>query len=156
MVQPIPDDYPRVSPTLSVDGAAEAIDFYVNVLGMTERMRIDMGGKIGHSELALGDSLIMVADEFPEMGFVGPKSLGGTPVHMTVYVEDVDAIFAAALEAGASELRSVEDQFYGDRSGQFEDPWGHAWNVMTHVEDVDPEELARRSEAAMAEMGEGS
>ena len=155
MVQPIPDDYPRVSAALSVDGAAEAIDFYINVLGMTERMRIDMGGKIGHSELVLGESLIMVADEFPEMGFVSPRSLGGTPVHMSVYVEDVDATFAAALAAGASELRPVQDQFYGDRSGQFEDPWGHCWNVTTHIEDVDPEEMARRSEAAMAEMSEG-
>ena len=156
MVQPIPDGYPRISAALSVDGAAEAIDFYINVLGMTERMRIDMGGKIGHSELVLGESLIMVADEFPEMGFVSPRSLGGSPVHMSVYVEDVDAIFVAALAAGAIELRPVEDQFYGDRSGQFEDPWGHCWNVTTHIEDVNPEEMARRSEAAMAEMAEGS
>ena len=152
MVQPIPDDYPRVSAALSVDGASEAIDFYINVFGMTERMRIDMGGKIGHSELALGDSLIMVADEFPEMGFGSPKRLGGTPVNMSVYVDDVDATFAAALAAGATEVRAVVDQFYGDRSGMIEDPWGHRWNIATHIEDVDPEEMARRSAAAMAEM----
>ncbi len=155
MVQPIPDDYPRVSVGLSVDGAADAIAFYTSILGMTERMRIPMGDKIGHSELTLGDSLIMVADEFPEMGFGSPKRLGGTPVNMSVYVEDVDATFAAAVAAGATELRPVVDQFYGDRSGTIEDPWGHHWHIATHIEDLDPDEMARRSDAAMAEMAEG-
>ena len=155
MVQPIPDDYPRISVALSVDGGADAIAFYTEVLGMTERMRIPMGDKIGHSELTLGDSLVMVADEFPEMGFGSPKRLGGTPVNMSVYVEDVDATFAAALAAGATELRPVVDQFYGDRSGTIEDPWGHHWHIATHIEDLDPDEMARRSDAAMAEMSEG-
>ena len=155
MVQPIPDDYPRISVGLSVDGGADAIAFYTEVLGMTERMRIPMGDKIGHSELTLGDSLVMVADEFPEMGFGSPKRLGGTPVNMSVYVEDVDATFAAALAAGATELRPVVDQFYGDRSGTIEDPWGHHWHIATHIEDLDPDEMARRSDAAMAEMSEG-
>ena len=152
MVQPIPADYPRISVVLSVDGAADAIAFYTDVLGMTERMRIPMGDKIGHAELTLGDSLIMLADEFPEMGFDSPKKLGGTPVNMSVYVEDVDATFAAAVAAGATEVRPVVDQFYGDRSGMIEDPWGHRWNIATHVEDIDPDEMARRSAAAMAEM----
>ena len=152
MVQPIPDDYPRISVALSVDGGADAIAFYTEVLGMAERMRIPMGDKIGHSELTLGDSLIMVADEFPEMGFGSPKRLGGTPVNMSVYVEDVDATFGAALAAGATEVRPVVDQFYGDRSGTIEDPWGHHWHIATHVEDIDPDEMARRSDAAMAAM----
>ncbi len=154
MVQPIPADYPRISVGLSVDGAADAIAFYTDVLGMTERMRIPMGDKIGHAELTLGDSLIMLADEFPEMGFDSPKKLGGTPVNMSVYVEDVDATFAAAVAAGATEVRPVVDQFYGDRSGMIEDSWGHRWNIATHVEDIDPDEMARRSAAAMAEMSE--
>ncbi|WP_419838019.1 VOC family protein [Candidatus Poriferisodalis sp.] len=155
MVQPIPDDYPRISVAMSVDGAADAIDFYTSILGMSERMRVDMGGRIGHSELALGDSLLMVADEFPEMDFHSPKHYGGSAMQLSVYVEDVDAVFAAALEAGATEVRPIEDQFYGDRSGMIEDPWGHRWNLSTHIEDVDPDEMARRSEAAMSEMGDG-
>ncbi len=152
MVQPIPDDYPRISVALSVNGAADAIEFYTRVLGMTERMRVPMGDKIGHSELTLGDSLVMVADEFPEMDFHAPQHYGGSPAQMSVYVDDVDAAFAAALAAGATEVRPVTDQFYGDRSGMIEDLWGYRWNLATHIEDVDAEELARRSEAAMAEM----
>lgn len=145
-VQPVPDDYPRVAPYLCVDGAAEAIDFYVSVLGMTERMRVPApDGKIGHSELQIGDSLVMLSDEYPETGVLGPKAIGGTPVNVGVYVEDVDATFAAAIAAGATELRPVENQFYGDRAGQFEDPWGHHWNVATRVENVDAEELKRLS-----------
>ena len=152
-VKPIPDNYPRVSPYLVVDGAAEAIDFYTNVLGATERGRMPgPGGKVGHAELQIGDSVIMLADEYPDMGYAGPKNLGGTPVTIGVYVADVDSTFAAALDAGAKELRPVENQFYGDRAGQFEDPWGHRWSVHTHVEDVPPEEMAKRA-AAMAEGG---
>ncbi|MCY3585063.1 MAG: VOC family protein [Acidimicrobiaceae bacterium] len=154
MVNPIPDDYPRISVSMSIDGAADAIAFYTEILGFTERMRIDMGGKIGHSELALGDSLIMVADEFPEMEFHSPKHYGGSPMQLSLYVEDVDATYAAALAAGATEVRPIVDQFYGDRSGMIEDPWGHRWNLATHIEDIDADEMARRSEAAMAEMGE--
>ena len=153
MVNPIPDDYPRMTAYLCADGAADAIEFYKQVFGFTERHRMTFGGKIGHCELSLGDSMIMVSDEYPEMGVVGPKTLGGTPTSMNVYVEDSDAIFAAALAAGAAELRPVEDQFYGDRSGQFEDPWGHRWGVATHIEDVDAEEIERR--AAQMMSGEG-
>jgi PhnB protein len=102
------------------------------------------GGKIGHAELSLGDSLIMLSDEFPEMGVQSPKTLGGSPVTMSVYVEDVDAVFERAIQAGATPLRAVEDQFYGDRSGQFEDPFGHRWSVATHIEDVAPDEMQRR------------
>jgi PhnB protein len=147
-VKPIPDGYPRVSPSLIIDGAADAIEFYKSVLGATERMRMDgPDGKVGHAELMLGESVIMVADEYPDMGYVGPKKVGGTPVALHVYVEDVDATFTKALAAGAKEERAVEDQFYGDRSGTFEDPWGHRWSVGTHVEDVPPDEMARRAEA---------
>lgn len=149
-VNPIPDGYPRVSPSLAIDGAAEAIDFYTSVLGATERMRVQSpDGKVGHSELQIGDSVIMLADEYPDMGFAGPKTVGGTPVTIGVYVEDVDAVFAAALAAGATELRAVQDQFYGDRSGQFEDPWGHRWNVASQVEDISPEEMDKRAAEAM-------
>jgi len=151
MPAPIPEGYPRVTPYLIVDGANAAIDFYSSVLGASERMRMPMpGGRVGHAELQLGDSMIMLADENPEMEIRGPRAVGGTPVTLHVYVEDADATFRRAVEAGAKELRSVEDQFYGDRSGQFEDPFGHRWNVATHVEDVPPEEMSKRAEAAMA------
>ena len=145
MVNPIPENYPRVSAALAVDGAADAIEFYGAVFGATERMRIPAPeGKIGHAELEIGDSLIMVADEYPEMGFVGPRAIGGTPVTISVYVTDADAAFAEAVSRGAKPLREVVDHFYGDRSGQFEDPWGHRWSVATHIEDVPPDELERR------------
>jgi PhnB protein len=147
-VQPIPEGYQRVCVNLSIDGAADAIEFYKKVFGATERMRMDgPDGKIGHAELAIGDSVIMLADEYPDMDFFGPRKFGGTPVTLSVYVEDVDATHSKALGAGAVELRAPEDQFSGDRSAQFEDPWGHRWNVTTHVEDVSPEEMTRRMEA---------
>ncbi|MGH2703271.1 MAG: VOC family protein [Actinomycetota bacterium] len=147
-VKPIPDGYPQVTPYLCVDGAAAAIDFYSEVFGAKERMRMaSPGGKIGHAELQLGDSLIMLADEHPEMGIRGPGAFGGTPVTISLYVEDVDDVFKRATKAGAKVLRELEDQFYGDRSGQFEDPFGHQWSVATHIEDVSPEEMERRSEA---------
>jgi len=151
MAQPIPDNYPRVTPYLVVDGAAAAIDFYSSVLGARQRGEgmPAPGGKVGHAELEIGDSLVMLADEFPEMDARGPRSVGGSPVTLHVYVEDVDAVFARALEHGAREVRPVEDQFYGDRSGQFEDPFGHRWNVATHVEDVPSDEMARRVEEMM-------
>jgi PhnB protein len=153
-VKPIPDGYPRVSPYLVVDDGAKAIDFYKQVLGATERTRIPApGGKIGHAELQLGDSVIMLADEFPDMSYVGPKKIGGTPVTIGAYVEDVDKTFAAALQAGAKELRPVENQFYGDRSGQFEDPSGHRWSISTHIEDVPPDELAKRAQEMMSDSG---
>lgn len=141
-----PDHYPRVSPYLCVDGATRAIEFYSSVLGAKERMRIPgPDGKVGHAELQIGDSVIMLADEHPDMGFLGPKRIGGSPVTISVYVEAVDDVFARALKAGAKSLRPVADQFYGDRSGQFEDPFGHRWSVSTHVEDVSPEEMAKRA-----------
>lgn len=144
--RPLPENYPRLSPYLCVDGAAAAIGFYTRVLGAKERMRIPApDGKIGHAELQLGDGLIMLSDEYPEMDVRGPKTIGGTPVTVAVYVEDVDAVFARAVAAGAKPLRPVADQFYGDRSGQFEDPFGHRWSVATHIEDVSPEELQRRA-----------
>lgn len=149
-VSPIPEGYPRVTPYLHVDGASAAIDFYTEVLGATERMRMpgDTPEQIGHAEIQFGDSVVMLADEFPSLGALGPKSVGGTPVTLMVYVEDVDATFARAIDAGARALQEPEDQFYGDRSGQFEDPWGHRWNIASHVEDVDPDEMQRR----MAEL----
>ena len=149
-VKPIPDEYPRLSPYLCVENSAEAIDFYVSVLGATERMRMNgPDGKVGHAELQLGDSVVMLADEYPDMGFRSPKAVGGTPVTLSLYVEDVDDVHAKALAAGAKELRPLENHFYGDRSGQFEDPFGHRWSISTHVEDVPPDEMARRA-AAMA------
>lgn len=149
-VTPIPEGYPVVSPYLCVDGAEEAIAFYGAVFGATERMRIGAPeGKIGHAELAIGDSVIMLSDQMPEWGAVGPEMVGGTPVTMGVYVVDVDATFAKAIELGATSLRPVEDQFYGDRSGQFLDPWGHRWSVATHIEDVAPDEMERRAAAMM-------
>ena len=149
-VKPIPDGYPRVIPYLSVQGADEAIKFYVDVLGATERMRMPgPDGRIGHAELDIGDSVVMLADEFTDMpGARSPKTVGGTAVTMMVYVEDVDATFKHAIESGATEVQPLEDKFYGDRSGEFQDPFGHHWHVATHVEDVSEEEMEKR----MAEM----
>ena len=150
MVNPVPEGYRRVTPYLIVDGGAAAIDFYASVFGATERMRMDAPeGRIGHAELEIGDSVIMLADEHPEMNALGPRSTGGTPVSLHMYVEDVDSVFERAIEAGAKPVRPVEDQFYGDRLGSFEDPFGHHWNVATHVEDVSPEEMSKR----MADAG---
>jgi PhnB protein len=152
-VRHIPEGYPQISPYLIVDGADAAIRFYAETLGAKERMRLDgPDGKVGHAELDIGDGLVMLADENPDMGARSPKSVGGTPVTISVYVEDVDAVFEAALAAGATELGAVENRFYGDRSGQFEDPFGHHWSVGTHVEDVPPDEMERRAAEMMAEQ----
>ena len=149
-VKPIPEGYPQVTPYLCVDRAADAIDFYSKVFGAKERMRMPAPeGKIGHAELQIGDSIIMLADEFPDMGALGPRSVGGTPVTISVYVEDVDAVYDRAVAGGAKPVRPVEDQFYGDRSGQFEDPFGHRWSVASHVEDVPPDEMQRRMQQMM-------
>jgi PhnB protein len=149
-VKPIPEGYPQVIPYLSVDGASAAIEFYGNVLGATERVRMPApDGKIGHAELQVGDSVIMLADEFPDFGNRGPKSVGGTPVTLSIYVEDVDSVFDKAIKAGATSLRPVENQFYGDRTGQFEDPFGHRWSVGTHIEDVSPDDMRERAAKAM-------
>ena len=130
--------------------ASAAIEFYGNVLGATERMRMPApDGRIGHAELQIGDSMIMLSDEYPEMGVRGPKTIGGTPVTMSIYVEDVDEVFDRAVKAGAKALSPVQNQFYGDRAGQFEDPFGHRWSVASHIEDVPPEEMAKRAAEAM-------
>ena len=147
-VNPIPENYPQVCPYLMIDGAAAALDFYTSVLGATERMRMPApGDTIGHAEIQIGDSVIMLADMPADQGS-NPKSLGGTPVLICVYVEDVDATFAKAIEAGAKTLQPVEDKFYGDRAGTFEDPFGHQWSIMTHIEDVPPAEMAKRAAEA--------
>jgi len=150
-VKPIPEGYPEITPYLAVDGANEAIDFYTTVFGARERMRMQgPGGKVGHAELEIGNSLIMLADEFPDMGNRGPKTIGGTPVTISIYVDDVDDVFDRAVAEGATEIRPVENQFYGDRSGQLEDPFGHRWSVATHVEDVPADEMEKRAAAAMS------
>lgn len=144
-VQPIPEGYHSVTPYLVVAGAAAAIDFYRRAFGATELMRIPApDGKIGHAEVRIGDSVVMLTDEAPDWQAFGPKTVGGTPVTLMVYVPDVDAVVARAVEAGAKLTRPVEDKFYGDRSGRIEDPFGHLWDVSTHVEDVAPDELQRR------------
>jgi PhnB protein len=151
MVEPIPEGYRRVTPYLIVDGAGAAIEFYTSVFGATERMRMSAPeGKVGHAELDLGDSVIMLADESPEVDARSPSTVGGSPVSLHVYVEDADATFKRALDAGAKTLQPVEDKFYGDRSGTFEDPFGHRWHVATHVEDVPPDEMESRAAAAMS------
>ena len=147
-VEPVPTGYPTISPYLCVDGAADAIGFYEKVFGAVEALRLaEPGGRIGHAELKIGDSVVMLSDEYPDRGIVGPKKIGGTPVTLSVYVPDVDATFARAMANGARELRPVADQFYGDRSGQFLDPFGHRWSVATHIEDVSADELKRRAGA---------
>ena len=148
--KPIPEGYPQVIPYLCVDGASAAIAFYGKVFGATERMRIGgPDGRIGHAEIQIGDSVIMLSDEHPEMDVRGPKSIGGTPVMVSVYVKDVDQAYDRAIKGGAKSLRPVEDQFYGDRSGQFEDPFGHRWSVSTHIEDVPPDEMKKRAAKMM-------
>jgi PhnB protein len=152
-VKPVPDGYPTASPYLIVDGAAKALDFYTRVLGATERMRMPSpGNKIGHAEISIGNSVIMLADEHPEIGARGPRAFGGSPVSLHLYVDDVDATVKAAVGAGATVIRPVEDKFYGDRSGTIEDPFGHHWHLSTHIEDVSPDEMERRA-AAMAKGG---
>lgn len=148
MVQRIPDDYPQVTPYLCVHDAEAAIAFYTEVFGGNERLRIADGDKVGHVEIDIGDGLIMLSDEYPDMGIVGPRTVGGTTSAVNVYVEDVDAVFQVAIEAGAEPLREPENHFYGDRSGQFLDPFGHRWSVATHVEDVSQEELRKRAAEA--------
>jgi PhnB protein len=147
-VKPIPDNYPRVSPYLCIKGAAEAIDFYKKAFGATERMRMGApGGKIGHAEIDIDGALIMLADEHAEMGFRSPASIGGSPVVIHMYVKDVDAFCKRAVDAGATLVRPVENQFYGDRNGTLRDPYGHVWSVATHIEDLTPEEMRKRGEA---------
>ena len=144
----IPEGYRSVTPYLIVQGAARAIDFYKAAFDAKERMRVNQAdGRIGHAEITVGDSMIMLADEFPEHGIRSPRSLGGSPVTIHLYVEDVDATVARAVAAGAQITRTVQNQFYGDRSGSVTDPFGHVWSVSTHQEDVSAEEIERRAAA---------
>jgi len=149
-VKPIPEGYQSVTPYLIVKGAAQAIEFYKRAFGATELMRFaDPSGAVGHAEIKIGNSPIMLADEHPEMGRRGPPSLGGSTVSLLIYVEDVDARFSQAVAAGAKALQPVKDQFYGERSGSLEDPFGHVWTIATHKEDVSLEEMDRRADAFM-------
>ena len=147
-VKPIPEGYHSLTPYLIVDGAAEAIEYYKKAFGAIELFRMDHEGKVGHAEMKIGDSPFMVADPFPQMGYRDPKGIGGTPVSLMLYVEDVDKIYKQAIEAGGTELKAVQDQFYGDRSGTLTDPYGHVWTVATHKEDVTQEEMDKRMAAA--------
>jgi PhnB protein len=148
-VKPIPDGYHSVTPYLYAKGASQAIEFYKKAFSATERMRITApDGRVGHAELQIGDSIIMLADEFPEMDVRSPKTLGGSPVSIHLYVEDVDAVFRQAVAAGAIEKRPVADQFYGDRQGGIEDPFGHMWWISTHKEDLSMDEIKKRAAAA--------
>jgi PhnB protein len=152
--KPIPKGYHAVTPYLSVQGAADAIAFYKKAFGAKEVMRMPGPREtIGHAEVQVGDSRIMLADEFPEMNFRSPRAVGGTPVTIHLYVNDVDKVMKKAVAAGAKLLRPVTDQFYGDRSGSLEDPFGHVWHIATHIEDVPMKELKKRA-AAMAESAE--
>jgi PhnB protein len=153
-VRPVPEGYHSVTPYLAIDGAAGAIEFYKKAFGADEVMRMPApGGKVGHAEIEIGGSRIMLADEFPDMGFRSPKAIGGSPVSLHLYVEDVDVVAKRAVAAGAKELRPVKDQFYGDRTGTFEDPYGHVWHIATHKEDLSSDELKRRADEAMKRQG---
>jgi PhnB protein len=148
--KPIPDGYRTVTPYLIVEGAVAAIDFYKRAFGAKELFTMPCGGgKLGHAEIQIGDSVIMLADAMPEMGYRGPQGLGGTPVSTLLYVENVDQRFNQAVAAGGKVTKPLQDQFYGDRSGTITDPFGHVWTIATHKEDVAPEEMQRRMEAMM-------
>ena len=147
----VPEGYHSVSPALAIDGAAEAIDFYKRAFGAKERFRMPApDGKIAHAELEIGDSVVMLSDPFPHSTVKPPTQLGGTSVGVFVYVEEVDAVFQQAVDAGATVTMEVANQFWGDRFGTVTDPFGHVWSVATHVEDVPPEEMAERAKAAMS------
>jgi PhnB protein len=153
MTAPIPEGYPAVMPYLTLDDAAGAIDFYKRVFGAKERMRMDApGGRIGHAELEIADSIVMLADAFPQSSTRPPRELGATTAGIFMYVDDVDAVVQRAVDAGATITMEVADQFWGDRFGSITDPFGHSWAIATHVEDVPPEEMAERAKEAMAAM----
>ena len=150
----VPEGYHSVSPALAIDGAAEAIDFYKRAFGAKERFRMPApDGKIAHAELEIGDSVVMLSDPFPHSTVRPPTQLGGTSVGVFVYVEEVDAVFQQAVDAGATVTMALEDMFWGDRFGSVTDPYGHHWSLATHVEDVPPEEMEERAKQAMAAMG---
>ncbi|HVW36323.1 MAG TPA: VOC family protein [Pirellulales bacterium] len=152
-VKPIPDGYHSATPYLIVNEGVKALEFYKQAFGAQELFRIERDGKIGHAEIKIGDSPIMLADEHPEMGARSPQSLGGSPVSIMLYVEDADRMTEQAVAAGAKIVRPLENKFYGDRSATLADPFGHTWHVSTHIEDVSSEEMNRRIEAAMKEQG---
>jgi len=153
-VKAIPDGYYSLTPYLVITGAAKALEFYKQAFGAVEVFRMDgPDGRVHHAEIKVGDSHIMLADEYPEMGARGPRTIGGSPVSLMLYVEDVDATVGRAVEGGATLKRPVADQFYGDRTGGIEDPFGHAWYVATHIEDVPSEELQKRAAAAAHQGG---
>jgi len=148
-VNPIPEGYHSVTPYLIIRGAADAIEFYKKAFGATELFRFPgPDGKIGHAELQVGNSRIMLADEYPDMGYNGPQTLGGSPIALMIYLADVDAVFNRAVEAGATVKEALQDKFYGDRIGTVIDPFGHRWHLATHQEDVSMEEMERRAKAA--------
>ena len=146
-VKPTPEGYHSVTPYLIVDNAAKAIEFYRIAFGATELFRLPMGDKIGHAEIRIGDSHVMLSDEWPDMNLLGPKRRGGATASLMLYVDDVDAMFKKALDAGATVEKDVDNQFWGDRMGTLIDPFGQRWSLATHVEDVPPEELQRRMAA---------
>ena len=153
-VKPIPDAYPQVTPYLCVNGASDAIAFYEKVLGAKERMRMPgPDGKLGHAEIQIGTGVVMLSDEYPDMGWGAPTKDAPSSVTVSVYVEDADKVYKDALAAGATSVREPETQFYGDRSAQFTDPWGHRWNVSTHVEDVPPDEMMKRAKEMADQHG---
>ncbi|HVM39128.1 MAG TPA: VOC family protein [Sphingomicrobium sp.] len=150
-VNPIPEGYHSVTPYLVVDGAAEAIRFYSEAFGATELMRLPMGDKLGHAEIRIGDSIVMLADEFPDGDHLGPKSRGGPSASFLIYTADVDAAWSRAIAAGCTCESEPKDQFWGDRTGTLRDPFGHRWSLATHKEEVAPDEMQRRMQAMMAE-----
>jgi PhnB protein len=151
MTKPIPEGYRSVNVILTVDDAAKAIDFYKQAFGATEISRLPMGDKIGHAELQIGDTRIMLNDEFPEQGNLSPKSRGGTTFGLIIYTDDVDTAFNKAIQAGGTEKMAVENQFWGDRMGSLTDPFGHKWSIATHVEDVPPEQFQERMAASQTQ-----
>jgi len=153
-VKRVPDGYPSVTTYLIVRGAARAIDYYKTAFGGVELMRLEApGGLIGHAEVRIGNTPVMLADENPEWGAKAPQSLGGAPVHLLLYVEDCDAVFERAIAAGGSEVRPVRDQFYGDRSGTLTDPFGHQWSIASRLEDLSVDEIKQRAQEAQRTHG---
>jgi PhnB protein len=152
-VKPIPDGYHSLTPYLYVKGAADAIEFYKSAFGAEELFRMpNPDGTVGHAEIKIGDSILMLADESPQNGALSPQSLKGTSFSFVLYVEDADATFKRAIDSGATEKRPLRNEFYGDRTGMVADPFGHEWSISTHIEDVSPEEMDKRAAAEMAKM----
>jgi PhnB protein len=149
-VKPIPEGFHTITPVLSVKGGVEALEFYERAFGAEVRLKLVLGGKLMHSELRLGDSIFSVSDAFPEFGSAAPDPAEPVPVALMIYVEDVDALYDRAIEAGATEVNRPDDRFHGDRAGSLRDPFGHRWMLATHTEDMTEEEMQRRTEAAMA------